>query len=427
MTTEETLDGQPLAFACDSDMATQKVRQQGIVRDGKVTLRSEQYGNAITETFDYPKRALMTWAMMRRQEEKGYAPGTAYELASYIPLMVSNQGITVKVAIEGMDEIEIAGQKRKAIRSTQEMILPGMPVGLKSTVWIDPEDHQLIRITMQMMGMQMELVACARAEALADFEPPEAFMDTLVQVDQPIDQGTARRIRMKLSLAGDGPDMPPLPQTGMQTPAKADARSVVLEVRRQDHAALAKAQPVVKINREAYAEFLEPNIYINADDPVVRKMAEEAAGKAKAPYEIADRLRRYVGEKIEHKNLNIGFASASEVARNRSGDCSEHAVFLAALARVKGIPSRVVCGLVYVPSFGQTHQVFGFHMWTQLFISGQWVDFDAGQNESACNPTHIALAVDSLRDSGLGELAFAILPVISRLSIEVLEIEPTSK
>ena len=423
MTTEETLDGRPLAFTSDMDMAVQKVRQQGVVCNSKVTVRSEQFGNAITETFDYPEGALMTWAMMRLQEQKGYAPGTAYEIASYVPIVATNRPVTVKVNIAGEEEIEFGGKKRKAIRSTQEMTLPNMPVGITSTVWIDPHDHRLLRTTVPMMGMKMEIMASSRHEALTDFEAPEAFMNTLVTVDRPIDRNAARRIRMKLSLEGDGPDMPPLPKTGMQTPSKAGARSVVLDVARQDHAALAGARTVKKIDRKAFAEFLEPNVYINCDDPAVRKMAAEAAGDAKQPYEVADRLRTHVSEIIADKSLNIGFASASEVCRNRSGDCSEHAVLLAALGRARGIPSQVACGLVYVPEFRGTKHVFGFHMWTRFHINGRWVDFDAAQNETDCNPTHIALALDSLHDAGLGELAFAILPLMSRLNIEIVEIE----
>ncbi|MCP4592971.1 MAG: transglutaminase family protein [bacterium] len=423
MSNEETVTGQPLTFTADMDMAMQKVRLQGSVRDGKVIVLSKQYGNALTETYDYPAGALMTWATMLHQEEMGYSAGTAYEMATYVPIMATNRAVAMKIKIEDPEEIEIDGKKRRAIRSTQEIAMPGMPAGMNSVVWLDPENHQPIKTQVPMMGMTMEMVVCSREEAVADFEAPEAFMTTLVQADKPIDHKSAKRIKMKLTITGDGPEFPPLPKTGMQTPSGATAKSVNLEVARQDHAALAKAKGVTKINPKALAEFIEPNVYINSDDPAVRKMADEAAGGVKAPYAVADRLRRYVGDKIADKNLNIGFASASEVCRNLSGDCSEHAVLLAALARAKGIPSRVACGLVYVPWFKGADKVFGFHMWTQVFINGQWVDMDAAQNETDCNPTHIALAVDSLQSSGLGDMAFAIFPVMARLHIEVLELD----
>ncbi len=163
-----------------------------------------------------------------------------------------------------------------------------------------------------------------------------------------------------------------------------------------------------------------------ADDPEVMAMAREAVGKAGTPYEIADRLRVYVTRVIKDKNLSIGFASASEVCRNREGDCSEHAVLLAALGRVHRIPTRVVMGLVYVPAFPGASDVFGFHMWTQFHLGGDWVDLDAAQRESDCNPTHIAVATSSLKDAALGDMAFALINIIGRLRIEVLEADPPS-
>ncbi|MCK4660406.1 MAG: transglutaminase domain-containing protein [Phycisphaerae bacterium] len=427
MNSEETVDGQPRSFAAEMDMAFRKVHMQGVVRDGKVVVQLQQFGNQITETLDYPSGALMTWGAKRAEHLKGYAAGTKFELSVYVPVLSTSHAAILKFKIEGEEEIEVDGHKRRGIRCVQEMHSPGSPMPLHLVTWVDPHKHEMLKMKMDVMGMPMEVVPCLREVALADFDPPEAFMKTLVSADKPIDRKTARRIKMKLVLEGEGPDLPPLPKTGMQTPSKPTDRSVVLDVARQDHTALAKAKKYDKPDKKALAEFCEPNIYINSGDPAVRKMADQAAGKAKTPYEIADRLRVYVSEKITDKNLNIGFASASEVCRNMSGDCSEHAVLLAALGRAKGVPSRVVCGLVYVPWFKGADNVFGFHMWTQFYINGQWVDFDAAQNESDCNPTHIALTVDSLHDSGLGDLAFAILPVMARLQIEIMECEPAGK
>ena len=100
------------------------------------------------------------------------------------------------------------------------------------------------------------------------------------------------------------------------------------------------------------------------------------------------------------------------------------AVLLAALGRERGIPSRVVVGLAYVPSFGGRKDVFGFHMWTQFHIGDQWVDFDAAMGESECSPARIALATSSLRTSAIGDLAFAIIDLLGGLKIEIDSVEP---
>ena len=42
--------------------------------------------------------------------------------------------------------------------------------------------------------------------------------------------------------------------------------------------------------------------------------------------EIAKKLTRFVYGYVSAKNYGVGFATASEVARNKEGDCSEHPV-----------------------------------------------------------------------------------------------------
>ena len=64
--------------------------------------------------------------------------------------------------------------------------------------------------------------------------------------------------------------------------------------------------------------------------------------------------------------------TASDVARSHSGDCKAHAVYLAALARARGIPARVAVGLVYSDRLA----AFGYHMWTEVYIDGRWIPLD---------------------------------------------------
>jgi transglutaminase-like putative cysteine protease len=207
----------------------------------------------------------------------------------------------------------------------------------------------------------------------------------------------------------------------MQKPGRRTSTSAVVEVRRLDHQALKSAEfaePTASM-----AEYLAATPALNAADEAIIKMAGEAAGDAKTPYDIADRLRLYVTDIISEKNLNIGFATASEVCRKREGDCTEHAVLLAALGRAKQIPTRVAVGLAYVPQFVGVKNVFGFHMWTQFHIGDQWVDLDAALHETDCSPTRITLATSSLKDASVGDIAFAIMDVIHGLEINIKSIE----
>jgi hypothetical protein len=400
-TSRSRLDGTPLAFTAQSDLASQKMLVRGSIKDGEVRLSSEQFDVLSHSEFDFPPGALMTWGTVLAQEKHGYKPGTKYSFKMYEPTTSANAPIDVDVEIHERETITIDGEPVKAIRTTQLMM------SIATTSWID-DSGMPCRVAINMAGLPMVMTRTSKENALKEFSPPEFFSPTTIQADRPIDRKAAQRVDYTLSLRDNSVDMPELPRTAMQKVGKTTRDTVQLTVARIDHAAL-RTVPPQKYGKE-FEEFLAPNPIINSDDPAVREMAHA--------------LRVYVTDIIKDKNLDVGFATASEVCRNKQGDCSEHAVLLAALGRVHGLPSRVVTGVVYVPVFGGDANIFGFHMWTQFRIGDQWVDFDAAQRESDCNPTHIAFSATSLHDAGLGQIAFNLTSVIGNLDIKIEKIEP---
>ena len=105
---------------------------------------------------------------------------------------------------------------------------------------------------------------------------------------------------------------------------------------------------------------------------------------------------------MTHKGLDVAFATASEAARTLQGDCTEHATLLAALARANGLPARGVFGMVALPgSFADGTLTFGYHMWTQVYVDGRWIDIDAALNQPIPDATHIALGLSDLADTSL--------------------------
>lgn len=64
-------------------------------------------------------------------------------------------------------------------------------------------------------------------------------------------------------------------------------------------------------------------------------------------------------------------ATASAVAATLEGDCTEHALLSAALARSAGIPARIVHGAALLQLQGRW-QAYG-HAWTQTYEAGRWV------------------------------------------------------
>jgi transglutaminase-like putative cysteine protease len=131
-------------------------------------------------------------------------------------------------------------------------------------------------------------------------------------------------------------------------------------------------------------------------------------------------LRAKVFDFIEEKDMSTAFASASQTARIKKGDCSEHGVLLCGVLRASGIPSRGVMGMVYVPNYGAPNGVFGWHMWSQAIIDGKWIDLDATLL-TPYSVGHITTLTTSLSDEDFAAEMGSIIATIGNLQIEVVE------
>jgi hypothetical protein len=87
-------------------------------------------------------------------------------------------------------------------------------------------------------------------------------------------------------------------------------------------------------------------------------------------------LVRFTNAHVSKKSLSRGFDIASEVAKSREGDCSEHAVLLAALARRYRHAARVVFWFAVISFANRLPQLVG-HAWTEIHDGREWRLADA--------------------------------------------------
>ncbi len=174
--------------------------------------------------------------------------------------------------------------------------------------------------------------------------------------------------------------------------------------------------------------YLASTLLIDGDDPAVRALAGRALLAAgltidSPPRARAEALRAFVVGFIIHKDLATAFAGASAVAQSRSGDCSEHAILLAALLRADSIPSRVASGLVYADEFAGKKGVFAWHMWTQALIDGAWLDLDPTLRGRVFHPGHLLIATSAQDDAQLDSDFAGLLATIGNISIERVHVD----
>ncbi|MCG3136976.1 MAG: hypothetical protein HJJLKODD_00817 [Phycisphaerae bacterium] len=419
----ETIAGVPLAFSSVQELAKQPVKVEGEIRNGRIFVTSEQFGAKIVQELDYPAGALMGWSAFLQSLHQKLEPGTKFTLNMFMPTQALNVAVPVTTEVIKREEIELLGEKRSAWRSKVVTTINGL--GIEALAWVDDEWRPL-RQQVNMMGLTIDMIACDKATALKDIAGAEMFMNTLLPVGRSIDRQQSRRITFEISTTTDQP-LPELIETDMQKIRKREAGRVQLVVTRQDHAALAAQHATHQTPAAELAEYLEPTTFINSDDPLVQKLAAEAVGDEKDPWKVADLLRKKVSAVVKYEGLGTGFATAAEVCRNRVGDCTENGILLAALGRARGIPTRVVTGLIYVHDLQNQKDVMGFHMWAQFWINGVWVDLDSAWDQTEADATHLALGTHSTRGAALGSLAADAMLHIGQFKIAVVEVEMAIK
>lgn len=414
----ETLDGRPLAIERDISMARQPIRTQGRYRDGilKMTLESPGYLHDIEVPLS--DEVLFPWGMVLETYRQGLEPGTSYAMKTYLPDLRFDGPVTMTVAIGEPEEIELEGVVQTLI--PVEVMSVSDDRTIPSQLLIT-ETGRVVKNSVTLVGMPIDMILVSKAEALADFISSELIGPTLIRLDTPIPED-ARQVVYQIHGATDLL-MRRMPDYLGQRLERLDESNLLVTVTGKS----AQVLPDVTIlpMPPDYESLVSSNLMINSDDPVVMAMAYEAVPEEEEidPAELATRLRDYVSKVVTVKSMDIGFATASEVARNREGDCSEHAVLLAALGRVHGLPSRVAAGLIYTPDFlGQRH-VMGYHLWTQFFYNQQWWDYDSAMVETDDKPYRIALFTSALDDQAMLDFGLDLAEILGRIQVEVVRID----
>lgn len=159
--------------------------------------------------------------------------------------------------------------------------------------------------------------------------------------------------------------------------------------------------------------------YVQTADALIQQMATRLTPDQRDPWKIACDLEKFVGTTVENKNFSTAFATAAEVARSLEGDCTEHAVLLAALCRARKIPARTAFGLVYYPP----QRGFAYHMWNEVWIQDRWIPLDATLMLGGIGADHIKLGDSNLSGGSPLTDLLGVIQVFGRLELELLSAE----
>ena len=121
--------------------------------------------------------------------------------------------------------------------------------------------------------------------------------------------------------------------------------------------------------------------------PQVTRLARQAVGDSEDLEETLARLVEFVHEYIAYRPQGPQ-RTVLETIAERSGDCTEFADLLTAMARSAGLPARTVMGLAYSES---AQAALAFHAWNEVSVNGAWLAVDPTWNQLRADATHIPL------------------------------------
>ncbi|KPK84933.1 MAG: hypothetical protein AMS27_08735 [Bacteroides sp. SM23_62_1] len=126
-------------------------------------------------------------------------------------------------------------------------------------------------------------------------------------------------------------------------------------------------------------QYLEAELMIESDDPLIISEAFRITGGSKDSWEAAVRLSRWVAENIA--GALPGGISAINTLKTQGAECGGHSRLLAAFCRAVGIPARLSIGCMYSTYYTGS---FGQHAWTEVYMGDAgWIPVDATISETS--------------------------------------------
>jgi len=409
----ETPDGKLIEYTAEIQQGPIPMLTTGRVVEDKLEVVTTTLGKKTARSIPWSPDDGGFYAAEQTMLYRPMKPGERRFVRALEPTF--NQVITHDMVAKDYEPVDLLGGKYNLLRIDSAMRLPGGVI-LETTIWTNQAGETMKTL---LEAMDIETIRSTKELALdeTDLLKVDLGTDAAVKIDEPLSRAhDTRRVRYTVRLEGSDPAevfasgaSQQVKSTGKET---AELTVYALRPGRPDGNPDAADDPPTDDDRQ-------PNNFVQSDHEKIVAMAKEAAGDETDPWQVALKLERYVNETITEKNFSQAFATAAEVAEDPTGDCSEHAVLLIALARARGIPARAAVGLVYM----QGRQAFGYHMWTEVYVQRRWIPLDATLAQGGIGAAHLKLAHSNLKGASAYTSFLPVMRVIGRLKVEIDEVE----
>jgi hypothetical protein len=369
-----------------------RFRAQGAMTGNTLHIKTNSAGSTRSLNIQLRNKPYLLSAIIDAVSATGLKPGEKYIFDVFDPATMSQPSVNVEII--GQDAIEVMGSKQPATKISLNF------KGASQLVWIG-EDGDILK---QKGLLGISLVKTSRKDALDGLALESSQDLTLVaSVPSNVTLNNVDQLEtLKVEIHGVLPKGVQL-HGGRQTFEKN-----VLIVRKESLLNLASDfNPVDFAALERI--FLEPSAFIQSDHPKIQDLVKKilANDSDTSPLLKARKLLVWVNTHIEKRPV-LSLPDALSTLENRIGDCNEHAVLLAALARAAGIPTRIEAGLVYLKGR------FYYHAWNLLYL-GRWVTADSLFGQLPADVSHLRFA------TGSAQQQLDLMGIIGKVQLTVIE------
>jgi len=462
-------------MAYDQRFANSEVKMNASFAEGGVTLTSYNGEKAHTSELPLPEEAWLGRMRARLEFARRCRAGETEIVVQTMRPVLGPRVVNLSASL--VDIAPVWDGTAFVDASVWSVQISDVPVNMSEAYPIAGPLHcyRMLQMSLDMpfgyllASIDTEANALEAAEENPDRALPELVYTMFVPLSAPIPSVyEASKVELVVRMKKDkGQRGLELPSAGFQKVVRTDGKTSAESKAEELHVTIDLQNPRRATSAElADPEYLAPSAMVDSSDEVVvelshrvdeqmRRQGHDLSQKKLAPgtqYELVHALRDLVQSHISSKHLSTAYASASETARTGSGDCTEHAVLLAALVKARGLPSRVCHGLVYVEQGGSaisgrqadaedaadeelerasvdanggaamesgiTGQ-FGWHMWSQAMINGRWIDLDATLHV-AYSVGHVLVGTSSMSDKEAHNNHMQMAALIGNLEIDLL-------
>lgn len=391
---------------------------------GKVVgkqLHLVQDGNKPLKPAPWDDRVLGLYRQLALCRERKVQPGDSFTYQSFEPTI--NLVITGHVEVKDLEKVEMLGGKirRDLLRV---VVTPEKIEGVELpplVYWLD-EQKNMVRAETKMPGLgTLVLYRTTREEATAPAQAVSLVdigLNQMIPLARPVvnPYGT-RQARYRISFKGEGDAAAAFSRDERQQVVKTEGNTIELSVKAVTVPTRGGNDPA---DKKPGPEFLESSYFINSADALVRRLTKVAVANETDPWEKALRIESWIFRNMRNET-HEALAPADHVARTLNGDCTEHAMLMAAMCRAADIPSRTAVGLIYADT--RQGPRFAFHMWTEVWVRGRWVALDATLGRGYVGATHLKVLDHSWHDTYSLTPLLGLTRVMGKISIEVLSVQ----